>query len=101
MRIATCGSNVVISRVGRSPLGVAAAPRVRMRLEVQLAPPPIGYVRVELGRREVGVAEHLLHASEVGAALEEMRGERVAEQMGMDALRLEPGLLGEPSQDEE
>jgi hypothetical protein len=37
--------------------------RVRVGLEVQLAAPPIGYVRVELGRREVGVAEHLLDAA--------------------------------------
>jgi hypothetical protein len=34
--------------------------RVRVRLEVQLATAPIGYVRVELGGGEVGVAEHLL-----------------------------------------
>ena len=72
-----------------------------MRSEVQLAPASIGYVRVELGGREIGVAEHLLDAAQVGAALEQMRRERVAEQVRMHALRLEPGLLGEAAQDQE
>jgi len=36
---------------------------VRVRLEVQLAPPPVGDVRLQLGRREVGVPEHLLHGA--------------------------------------
>jgi hypothetical protein len=31
-----------------------------MRAEVQLATSTVGYVRVQLGRREIGVAEHLL-----------------------------------------
>ncbi len=35
--------------------------RVRMRLEIQLATAPIGYVRVQLGRRKIRVPEHLLH----------------------------------------
>ena len=69
--------------------------RVRVRLEVQLAPPAIGYVRVELGRREIGVPEHLLHGAEVGAALEQVRRERVAQEVRVDAAGLEPGLLGE------
>ena len=63
---------------------------MRVRLEIQLATAPIGYVRVELCRGEVGVAEHLLDAAEVGASLEEMRRERVAEQVGVDPLGLEP-----------
>ena len=75
--------------------------RMRMRAEVQLPTAPIGYVRVQLGRREVGVAEHLLHAAKVGAALEQMGRERVAEQVGVHALRLQPRLLGEPAQDQE
>ena len=68
---------------------------------VQLAAPPIGYVGVELGRREVGVAQHLLHASEVRAALEEVRRERVAEEVRVDSLGLESRLLGELTQDQE
>ena len=71
------------------PLRSRSSSRVRVRLEVQLPAAPIGYVRVELGRREVGVAEHLLDAAQVGAALEQMRREGVAEQVRVDALRLE------------
>ena len=51
--------------------------------------------------REVGVAEHLLDAAQVGAALEQVRRERVAQQVRVDALGLEAGLLGEPAQDQE
>ena len=65
--------------------------RVGVRLEVQLPSPPIGYVRVQLRRREVGMAEHLLNGAEVGAALEQVRRERVAQQVRMDAARLEAG----------
>ena len=82
-------------------LGLGLWRRVRVRLEVGLAPPPVGDVGVELGRRQVGVAEHLLDAAEVGAAFEQVRRERVAEQVGVDAAGLEAGLLGEPAQDQE
>ena len=68
---------------------------MRVRLEVDLAAAAVGDVRVALGRPEVGVAEHLLHRAEIGAALEQVRRERVAEEVRVDALRLEPGLLGE------
>src|SRR5438105_1068927 len=78
-----------------------AAPGVWMGLVVQLAAPPIGYVRVELGRREIGVPEHLLDASEVGSALEQVGGERVAQQVRMDALGLQAGAAGEPAEDQE
>jgi hypothetical protein len=59
-----------------------------MRLEIQLPTPPVGYVRVELRGGEIGMAEHLLDRTQVGASLEEVSGERVAEQVGVDA----PGL---------
>src|SRR5437588_4464250 len=72
-----------------------------MRLEIRLSSAPVGYVGVELGGREVGVAEHLLDAAEVRPALEQVRGERVPEQVGMDPLRLEPRASREPPQDEE
>src|SRR5204862_3372077 len=39
--------------------------------------------------------------AEVGAALEQVRREGVAEQVRVDALRLEPRDLREPAQDEE
>src|SRR4051794_4241901 len=74
---------------------------MRMRLEIQLPTAPIGYVRVELGGREVGVAEHLLDAPEVGTALEEVRRERVPQEVRVDALRLEPRLLRQLPEDEE
>src|SRR5439155_5605964 len=74
---------------------------VRVRLVVQLAAAPIGYVRVQLGRRQVGVAEHLLDAAQVRAAFQEMRGEGVAKQVGVDARRVEAGLRGPPPEDEE
>ncbi len=47
------------------------------------------------------MSEHLLNGTKVGAAFEEMGGERMAEQVGVDALRVEPGLLGELAQDQE
>jgi hypothetical protein len=72
-----------------------------MRLEVNLAATSVGHVRVALGRPEVGVAEHLLNRSEVGAAFEQMRRERVAEEVGMNASRLEPSSTGKLPQDEE
>ena len=74
---------------------------MRVGLEVELAPPPVGDVGVELGRAQVGVAEHLLDAAQVGAALEQVGRERVAQQVGVDAARLEPGDRGQPAQDQE
>ncbi len=71
-----------------------------MRLEVDLAPTAVRDVRVALRCAEVGVPEHLLHAPEVGAALEQVRGERVAEEVGMDARRLESCLSGQASENE-
>ncbi len=47
------------------------------------------------------MSEHLLDAAQVGAALEQVRRERVAEQVRMDAPRLEARLLGEAPQDQE
>jgi hypothetical protein len=70
---------------------------VRVCLKVHFPPTPIRNVRVELGRGEIGVAEHLLNAPQVGTALEEVRSERVPQEVGMDPLRLEAGLRGQPS----
>src|SRR3954467_13461456 len=78
-----------------------APPRVRGRLEVQLATSPIGYVRVQLGGREVGMTQHLLDASQVGTSFEEVRGEGMAEQVGVDPLWVEAGRRGKPAEDEE
>jgi hypothetical protein len=39
-------------------------------------------MRIDLGGRNVGVAEKLLNGAEIGAALQEMAGEGVAQHMG-------------------
>ena len=63
-----------LQKKARQELGILAA-RVGVRLEVRLAASLVRDVRVELGRREVCVAEHLLDAAQVGAALEQVRRE--------------------------
>src|SRR4051812_22356392 len=74
---------------------------MRVAAEVDVAPPAVGDMRVQLGRAEVGVAEHLLNAAEVGAALEQGGGERMAQQVRVDALGLEARAAGEAAQDQE
>ena len=56
--IATCGSRCTAYFLAFGRLLQTA--RMRVRLEIQLAPPAIGYVRVQLRRREIGMPEHLL-----------------------------------------
>src|SRR4249919_2763267 len=89
------------SKRALGPLRWLAAAAVRMRSEVGVAATTVGDVRVPLRRREVGVPEHLLDAAEVGAALEQVCGERVAEQVRVDARRIQTCLLGEASEDQE
>ena len=72
-----------------------------MGREIRLAAALVGDVRVELGRGEIRVPEHLLDAAQVGAALQQVRGEGVPEEMRVHAICLEPRFLGEPPQDEE
>jgi hypothetical protein len=74
---------------------------MRVSCEVRLSAPAIGHVRVQLRRGEVGVAEHLLDAPEIRSPLEQMRRERVAEEMWMNPPRLEACFLGEALEDEE
>jgi hypothetical protein len=74
---------------------------VGVRLEIQLPAPPIGYVGVQLGCRKIGMSQHFLNGSEVGSAFEEVRRERVAEEVRMDAVRLQAGLLGQLAEDQE
>src|SRR5438046_3235083 len=90
----------VMLHLGSSSMSSLLA-SVGVRSEVQLTTPPIGYVGVELGGCEVGVAEHLLDGAQVGSPLEEVRGERVAQQVRVHARRLEPGGRGEAAQDQE
>src|SRR4051794_18172130 len=95
-RVAAWGSNFIVT-----PNRLRLFPSVGVRSEVQLTAPPIGYVRIELRRRQIGVSKHLLNRTEVGSALEQMGREGVAEQVWMNTFRLEAGVLGELAQDEE
>ena len=72
-----------------------------MALEVDVAAAAVADVRVELRGAEIGVAEHLLDAAEIGAAFEQMRGERVAQEVRVNALRLEARALRQAAQDQE
>ena len=72
-----------------------------MRVEVHVAATAVRDLRVELGRREVGVAEHLLDAAQIGAPFEQVRRERMAQEMRMHAAGLEAGDGREPAQDQE
>src|SRR5919197_1107634 len=56
---------------------------------------------VELGRPQVRVAQHLLDAPQVGASFEEVGGEGVAQDLGVHAVRVEAGFLGQLAKDEE
>jgi hypothetical protein len=72
-----------------------------MSLEVEVAAAAVGDVRVQLGRRQIGVPEHFLDAAQVGAALEQVGRERVPQQVRVHPFRLEPRFGGELAQDEE
>jgi hypothetical protein len=78
-----------------------ATPRVRVRLEVDVAASTVGDVRVALRRPEIGVAQHLLHGAQVRASLEEVRRERMPQKVRVHAAGLEARTLGELAQDEE
>ena len=47
------------------------------------------------------MTQQLLDAAQVRASFEQMGRKGVAEQMRVHARRLEPGLLGQPAQDQE
>src|SRR4051794_10951791 len=74
---------------------------MRVGAEVELASPAVADVCVKLRGRQIGVPQHLLDAPQIGATLEQMRRERVPEQVRVDAARLEAGLVGEPPEHEE
>src|SRR5271168_4251942 len=71
------------------------AGRARMKRAMDLAQVALGQVRVDLRGRDIAVAEHLLHRAQIGAALEQMRGEAVAQRMR--AYPCEPRIGGGPS----
>ncbi len=74
---------------------------MRVRLEVDLAASAVGDMRVPLGGSEISMTEHLLDRAEIGATLEQVRREGVAEEVGMHAARLEACAVGELSEDQE
>src|SRR5918999_3749852 len=80
----------IVSTSGSSGTYVGSSTRVR--LEVHVLQALARQVRVELGRRDVRVSEHLLHGAQVAAAREQMRRERVPERVRAHAVR-EPGGL--------
>jgi hypothetical protein len=43
---------------------------------------PVVEVRVDLGRRNIGVSQQILDRYEIGSALKQMRGESVAKRVG-------------------
>jgi hypothetical protein len=72
-----------------------------MRLEIQLPTTLIGYVGVELRRREIGMTEHFLNRSQICSSLEEVRRKRVPEEMRVDAQRVQSRFLSQLAEDQE
>ena len=68
---------------------------MRVRLEIQLPTAPIRYVGIELGRGEVGVAEHFLNAQGGGLTRAGvfLVLRRLAEKAGLEPERVHPHLL--------
>ena len=58
-------------------------------------------MRVELRRAQIRMPEHLLNAAKIRSPLEQVRRERMAEDVRVHALRVEACPGGEPSEDEE
>ena len=56
------------------------------------------HVGIDLGGAEVGVSQHLLHGTEVGAAFEEMSGKAVPEGVGRDPAG-DAGFVGDALDD--
>ena len=55
--------------------------RARMKLAVDLLQPSLIDMGVNLGRREACVTEHLLDRPQIGSMAEQVRGNRVAQEM--------------------
>ena len=64
-----------------------------MKPVVDRAQPRLEHVRVDLRRRQVGVAEHHLNGAQVGAALEQVRRERMPQHVRAER-RAEAGARG-------
>lgn len=55
----------------------------------------LGDMGIDLGGGDVGVPKHLLHAAQVGAAVDQVRGEGVPEDMGREPPRIDAGRHGD------
>ena len=53
--------------------------------------PVAGDMGVDLGRGDVGVAQHLLDGAQIRPAIQQMGGEGVAQHMGRQAAGVDPG----------
>ena len=67
-------------------------PRQRMMRRDQLLQAVAHDMGIDLRGGDVGVAEHFLDAAQIGAVLQQMAGEGVAQHVGRQALRVEPGI---------
>src|SRR5207302_9233314 len=73
-------------------------PSPRMRREIHLAEVLLGHERVDLRGGHAGMSEELLHHPNVGASLEQVRGEGVPERVRAHPLA-EPGPANVPPED--
>ena len=74
---------ILIRRSACAPAGDAWRPGVQPR-DLDMG--------IDLRRRDVGMAEHRLHAAQIGAVIEEMAGEGMPQHMRRQPRRIEPGL---------
>ena len=97
MPAGTCGP-AKPRQTGVSPAATCQAASLllgqRMVLGDEGAQPLLEHVGVDLRRRDVGVAEELLHDAEIGAVLQEVAGEGVAEHVRRDLRRRDAGRDG-------
>ena len=56
--------------------------------------PLLQHMRIDLRRRNVGVAEQLLHGAQVGAVLQQMAGEGMAQHVRRNLCRGDAGARG-------
>src|SRR5208283_3072705 len=61
--------------------------RKRMQIAHHRAHPLVEHMSVNLRRRDIGVAEQFLHNAQIGAVLQQMAGEGMAQSMRMDVAR--------------
>ena len=62
-----------------------------MRALDQPAQPIALDMGIDLGRRDIGMAEHLLYAAQIGAVVEQMAGEGMTQHVRRQARGVEPG----------